>query len=84
MWADNSGNRKYLIEPPRLSVPLLDRVERRLAREVEHEEDRDGVVAHERQHVHELALAPEVPERERDRRASHGDGLLHEVHACAT
>lgn len=27
----------HLIEPPRLTVPLFDRIERRLAREVEHE-----------------------------------------------
>jgi hypothetical protein len=34
-----------LIETSSLAVPLFDRVERALAREVKHEEDGDGVIA---------------------------------------
>jgi len=56
----------HLVEAPRLAVPLLYRVERALARQVKHEEDGDGVVADERQHRDELALAAEIPDRERD------------------
>jgi hypothetical protein len=37
----------HLIESPSLPVPFLDAVESALPRQVKHEEDRDGVVAHE-------------------------------------
>jgi hypothetical protein len=46
----------HLVEPARLSIPLLDRVECRLARKIEHEEDGNGVVADQGQHVDKLAL----------------------------
>ena len=51
-----------LVETSPLSIPLLDGIERALPRQVEHEENSDGVVAHEREHVHEFALAAEIPD----------------------
>ena len=70
-----------LVETPALPVPLLYAVQRALARQVEHEQDGDGVVTHERQHVDELALPAEVPDAERDLRVADGDSLLHEIDA---
>jgi hypothetical protein len=39
-----------LVEPPSLPVPLFDTVQRRLASQVEHEQDGHRVVGHEGQH----------------------------------
>ncbi len=68
-----------LVETPTLSIPFLDRVERALSCEIEHEENRDGVVADERQHVDKLALTSEIPNREGDLGIADGDGFLHKV-----
>lgn len=67
------------IESPALSVPLLNAVEGALPREVEHEENGHGVVAHQGQHIHKLPLAAKVPDGEGDLGIADGDGLLHEV-----
>ena len=69
-----------LVEAPTLPVPLFDRVERALPRQVKHEENGHGVVANQGQHVDKLTLAAEVPNRKGDFSVSYGDGLLHEVH----
>lgn len=54
------------VETAPLTVPLLDGVQRAFAGEVEHEENGNGIVADERQHVDELALASQIPYRECD------------------
>lgn len=51
-----TGQVQYLVEASCLSVPLLDTVESRLAREIEHEQDRNCVIADQRQHVDKLPL----------------------------
>lgn len=51
------GTRAHLIESACLPIPLLYTVERRFPCEVEHEQDRNGVVGHEWQHGHEFALS---------------------------
>lgn len=61
LCADEEGD-GGLVEAAALPVPLLDAVERAFARKVKHEEDRDRVVANEREHVDELALPAEVPD----------------------
>lgn len=81
LCADEEGD-GGLVEASPLPVPLLDGVEGALAGQVEHEEDGDGVVADERQHVDKLALASEVPDGEGDFCVSDGDCLFHEVDAC--
>ena len=80
LCADEDGDGR-LVEAAALAVPLLDAVESALARQVEHEEDGDGVVADEWQHVDKLALAAEVPYGERDFCIADRDGLLHKVDA---
>lgn len=70
-----------LVEAPRLAVPFFDGVQRRLARKVEHEEDGDGVVAHEREHVDEFTLPAQVPDAEGDFSVADGNGLFHKVDA---
>ena len=76
------GLRYYLVESPRLAVPLLDAVECRFSGEVKHEEDGHCIVADEGQHVDEFALATEIPNREGDCCPPHGDCFFHEVDAC--
>lgn len=78
--ADQKGD-GGLIEAACLAIPLLDRVERGFARQVKHEQDGDGVVAYERKHVDEFALASEIPDAERDLGVADRDGLLHKVDA---
>lgn len=56
------------VETAPLTVPLLDGVQRAFAGEVEHEENGDSIIADERQHIDELALASEIPYREGDLR----------------
>ena len=80
LGANQEGNR-CLVEASALSVPFLDRVERAFSCEVEHEENSDGIVADKGQHVDELALPAEIPDRERNLGVSDGDGLFHEVDA---
>lgn len=70
-----------LVETSALSIPFFDGVEGGFAGQVEHEEDGDGVVAYERKHVDEFALAAEIPDGKGDFCISDGDGLLHEVDA---
>lgn len=71
-----------LVEAPALAVPLLDGIEGALAGEVEHEEDCDGVVADEGQHVDEFALAAQIPYGEGDFGIPDADCLFHKVDAC--
>ena len=78
LGANKNGNRR-LIEPPALPVPLLDAVERALAGKVKHEENGDGIVAHEGQHVDEFALAAQVPDGKGNFRVANGNGLFHEI-----
>ena len=68
-----------LVEASSLPVPLLDGVESALPRQVKHEEYRNGVIADQRQHVDELALASQISVGEGDFCVSDGDGLLHEI-----
>lgn len=68
-----------LVKPPSLAIPLLDAVECALSRQVEHEEDSNSIVANQRQHVDELALAAKIPNAECDFRVADADGLLHKV-----
>ncbi len=82
VFGANEKRNGRLVEAAPLPVPLLDRVQRALARQVEHEEDGHGVVAHERQHVDELALAAQVPYGKRDFRVADRDGLLHKIDPC--
>ena len=77
---DQKRNRR-LIEPPSLPVPFFDRVERALPRQVEHEEDGDGVVTDEWEHVDEFALTAEIPNGEGDFGVADRDGFFHEVDA---
>lgn len=51
-----------LVEATSLAIPLLDRVECALACEVEHEEDSDGVIAHQRKHIDEFSLTTQIPD----------------------
>ena len=51
-----------LVKAPTLAVPFLDGVECALPGQVEHEEDGDGVVADEGEHVDEFALTPKIPD----------------------
>ena len=52
------GEEKHacLVETTCLPIPLLDRVQRRLPCEVEHEENGNGIVAYEWKHIYELSL----------------------------
>jgi hypothetical protein len=61
LGADQEGDGR-LVEATPLAIPLLDAVQRALARQVEHEEDGNRVVADQRQHVDELALPAQVPD----------------------
>lgn len=70
-----------LVETSPLSIPLLDGIKGALPGQVEHEENRDRVVAHEREHVHELALAAEIPDRECNLGVPYRDSLFHEIDA---
>jgi hypothetical protein len=81
LCADQEGYR-CLIEASSLAVPLLDRVQRALPCQVEHEEYGHSIITDQRQHVYELALATEIPDRERDFRISDRDSLLHKVDTC--
>jgi hypothetical protein len=72
-----------LVEAAPLAVPLFDRVQCALPGQVEHEEYGHGIVADQRQHVHELALATKIPDGEGDFGVPDRDGLLHEVDTCA-
>ena len=65
LGADEEGDGGF-VEAPALAVPLFDAVEGGLAREVEHEEDGDGVVADEGEHVDEFSLPAQVPDAEGD------------------
>jgi len=47
----------HLVKPPSLPVPLFDTVQRRLACQVEHEQDGHCVVGDEREHGDEFSLA---------------------------
>lgn len=80
LGADQDGDSR-LVESAPLAIPLLDAVESALARQVKHEEDGDGVVAHQRQHVDKLALAAQVPDGKGDFGVADGNGLLHKVDA---
>lgn len=69
------------VEAATLAIPFLDGVEGGFAGEVKHEKDGDGVVADEREHVDEFALAAEIPDGKGDFCIPDADGLFHEVDA---
>lgn len=73
-----------LVEPATLAIPFLDRIQRTLPGQIEHEEDGDGVIANKRKHVHEFSLPTQVPDRECDFRIPDRDGLFHEIDAWRT
>src|SRR4051812_41842558 len=50
----------YLVQPFCLSVPLFNAVERGLAGQIEHEKDRDGFAAYNREHADKFALPWEM------------------------
>jgi hypothetical protein len=81
LCADQERYRR-LIESSSLAVPLLDGIECALPCQVEHEEYGHSIVTHQRQHVYELALATQIPDRERDFCVPDRNGLLHEVDTC--
>lgn len=68
-----------LVESSSLSVPFFDAIERALPRQVEHEQDRNGIVAHQRQHIDELPLPSQIPNRKGDLGVPYRYRLLHEV-----
>lgn len=77
-YEDRNGR---LVESSPLTIPLLDAVQRALAGQVEHKQDGHGIVAHERQHIDELALAAKIPDAEGNLGVADADGLFHEVDA---
>lgn len=79
IFCANKERNSSLVEASTLSVPLFDAVQGGFPGQVEHEEDSDGIVADERQHVDELALATKIPNRKGDLCVSYRDGLLHEI-----
>ena len=79
----NEEGNGSLVETTTLSVPFFDAVKCRLASQVEHEKNGDGVIAHKGKHVHELALPAEIPYRKGNFGVTNRDGLLHEIDACA-
>lgn len=81
VFCANQERNGGLVEPTSLPIPFLDRVQGRFAGEVKHEEDGDGVVADQREHVDKLALSAEIPNGECDFCVSDGDCLFHEVDA---
>lgn len=52
------------VEASALAVPFLDRVKSALASQVEHEQDRDSIIANKGKHVDEFTLTTEIPDRE--------------------
>lgn len=80
LGADEEGDGS-LVETSALSVPFLDGVESALTREIEHEENGDGVVADKGEHVDKFALSTQVPDGEGDFGVPDGDCFLHEVDA---
>jgi len=69
-----------LVQQTSLLVPVLDARERGFSREIKHEEQSNGVIAHKRQHMEVLLLTTKIPDREGDISLPERDGLLHEVH----
>lgn len=80
LCTNQDGNGR-LVEAPALAVPLLDAIQCALARQVEHEQDSDGIVTDEGEHVDEFALATEIPDGKGDFSVADGDGLFHKVDA---
>ena len=66
IFGTNQERDGSFVEPSALSVPLFYAIERRLPREVEHEEDCHCVIADQGKHVDELALTAEIPDGEGD------------------
>lgn len=61
LGSDQERNRS-LIETSSLPVPFFDRIECAFPCEIEHEEDGNGIVADEGQHVDELPLPTQIPD----------------------
>lgn len=80
LCADQNGNCR-LVETATLSIPLLDAVESALAREVKHEEDGDGIIANQREHIDKLALTAKVPDGKGNFGVADRNGLFHKVDA---
>ncbi len=68
-----------LVEASPLPVPLLDGIERALSRQVEHEQNSDGIIADEWEHIYELALSAKIPDGEGDLGIPNGNRLFHEI-----
>lgn len=75
---DQEGNGRF-VKPATLAIPLFNRVEGALAREIEHEENGHGIIADEWKHVDEFALTSQVPDRKGDFRVADRDGFFHKV-----
>ena len=57
---DQKGYRG-LVEASALPIPFLNAIQGALASQVEHEQDRNGVVADKGEHVDEFALTTQIP-----------------------
>lgn len=75
----NQERDSSLVEASPLPIPLLDAVECALPCQIEHEQDGNGIIAHEWQHVDKLSLTSEIPDGEGDFCVSDRDGLFHEI-----
>jgi hypothetical protein len=80
----NQERNSCLIEAPALAIPFLNGIQGTLAGKIEHEQNGHGVVANERQHVDELALATQIPDGKGNLSIANGNGLFHEIHAYKT
>jgi hypothetical protein len=64
-----------------LAIPLLNGVKSTLSGEVKHEQDGNGIVTDKWEHVNELPLSSQVPNRKCNLSIANGDSLLHEINA---
>jgi hypothetical protein len=66
VFGTNQEGNSRLVETSSLAIPFFDRIKRALPSQVEHEEDSYSIVADERKHVDEFALATQIPDGESD------------------
>ena len=78
LGADKEWNGRF-VEASTLSIPLLDRIQGTLPREIKHEQDGNGVIANQGKHIDEFPLPSEIPYREGDFGVSYRDRLFHEI-----
>ena len=62
IFCSNQKRNGSLVEASSLPIPFFNGVEGALSCEVEHKQNSDGVIAHQGQHIDELALAAEIPD----------------------